>query len=386
MSSGSARAAAGSGRVALVYPGDRAARRNPSPAESRFADLFRAFAEAGIQAEPAPYHDDLCDEVRDQLLGVDVALVWINPIDGGRDRSRLDAMLREVAAAGTFVSTHPDVILALGTKDVLFATRDLGWGSDVHRYASLEAMRRELPARLASGAARVLKQHRGNGGLGVFKVELAAMRDGLAAASEVRAAAATLSPPSGPETLVRVRQAVRGAREEVIRLEELYRRCEVYFAGDGRLIDQAYQERLSEGMVRCYLVQGEVVGFGRQAINALFPSPPGTPPGELIEPGPRYYHPATVPELQSLKRRLETEWVPGAQRLLGLESDRLPILWDCDFLLGPREADGRDTWVLCEINVSSVAPYPESAVPRIVEATQRQLGPGRPAAPFTSLR
>ena len=312
------------------------------------------------------YHDDLCDEVRDQLLAVDAALVWINPIDDGRDRSRLDAMLREVAAAGTFVSTHPDVILALGTKDVLFETRGLGWGSDVHRYASLDALRRELPARLAGGAARVLKQHRGNGGIGVFKVELAAAREG-------RAAVAIPAPRPGPETLVRVRQAIRGAGEELIRLDELYRRCEVYFAGAGRMIDQAYQERLAEGMVRCYLVHGEVVGFGRQAINALFPSPPGTPPGELIEPGPRLYHPATVPELQSLKRKLEAEWVPGAQRLLALESERLPVLWDCDFLLGPRDADGRDTWVLCEINVSSVAPYPGSAVPRIVEATQQQL-------------
>jgi hypothetical protein len=40
---------------------------------------------------------------------------------------------------------------------------------------------------------------------------------------------------------------------------------------------------------------------------------------------------------------------------------RLPILWDCDFLFGAPDATGSDTYVLCEINVSSVAPYPESA-------------------------
>ena len=283
------------------------------------------------------------------------------------DRSRLDAMLREIAVTGIFVSTHPDVILALGTKDVLYETRRLGWGSDVHRYASLDEMRRELPARLADGKARVLKQYRGNGGIGVFKVELAA------AAREQRAAPSIPSERPGPDSLVRVRQAIRGAGEEEIRLDELYRRFAVYFAGDGRMIDQAYQERLAEGMVRCYLVHGEVVGFGHQAINALFPSPPGTPPEQLVQPGPRLYHPATRPEFQALKRNLEEEWVPDVQRLLALESDRLPILWDCDFLLGPRDSDGRDTWVLCEINVSSVAPYPESAVPRIVEATARQL-------------
>jgi len=57
------------------------------------------------------------------------------------------------------------------------------------------------------------------------------------------------------------------------------------------------------------------------------------------------------------------------QRLLEIETQHLPILWDCDFLLGAKKENGEDTYVLCEINVSSVAPYPESAVPYIVEAT-----------------
>jgi hypothetical protein len=37
-------------------------------------------------------------------------------------------------------------------------------------------------------------------------------------------------------------------------------------------------------------------------------------------------------------------------------------LWDCDFLLGPKTASGADTYVLCEINASSVSPFPASAV------------------------
>ena len=35
---------------------------------------------------------------------------------------------------------------------------------------------------------------------------------------------------------------------------EFYHRCEPYFSGSGRMIDQEYQERLPEGTVRCYLV------------------------------------------------------------------------------------------------------------------------------------
>ena len=59
----------------------------------------------------------------------------------------------------------------------------------------------------------------------------------------------------------------------------------------------------------------------------------------------------------------------AVQQLLEIEAESLPILWDCDFLLGPKGDNGEDTYVLCEINVSSVAPYPESAVPYVVDAS-----------------
>ena len=119
-------------RLAILTPGDRAARDRSDPAESRFAKLFEAFAAAGVAAEPAIYNDDFADEVLQQLLQVQGVLVWHNPIEGGRSRDRLDAMLRGVAARGIFVSAHPDTILKMGTKDVLLSVRELPFGSDVH--------------------------------------------------------------------------------------------------------------------------------------------------------------------------------------------------------------------------------------------------------------
>ena len=336
-------------RIALVYPGDREARRRAAPEESRFLPLFQALAELGVHAEPAVYHDDFSAEVRRQLAEVDGALVWMNPVQDGRDRSVLDAMLREVAAAGVFVSAHPDVILKLGTKEVLYRTRDMGWGSDTWLYRSAAQLREELPARLAAGA-RVLKQLRGHSGAGVWKAELAGRS----------------------ETVLRVRHAQRGAVEERVTLEEFCRRCEPYFAGGGGMLDQAYQPRLPEGMVRCYLVHGRVEGFGLQAINALYPAPAGAPPAAAPPPGPRLYHPPTMPEYQPLRQQLEREWVPEMQRLLGIADDALPVLWDCDFLLGPRTASGADTYVLCEINASSVSPFPESAVLPVARAVLAQ--------------
>ena len=347
-------------RLAILSPGDRDKRSNATPENSRFADLFAAFAAKGIQVEPAIYRDDFCAEVREQLMQVDGVLVWVNPIEGERNRSILDSMLRDVAGAGIFVSAHPDIILKLGTKEVLFRTRDLGWGCDTHLYGSMDQMIRELPLRLAAGEARVLKQYRGNGGDGVWKIQLpvdsSTNDDGRSGAA-----------PPRRETIVSVRHAKRGCGEERIALGEFYRRCEPYFSGSGRMIDQEYQERLPEGTIRCYLVHDKVVGFGHQAINALFPAPPGA--AEAPEPGPRLYHPPSMPQFRALKGKLEHEWIPDVQRLLDIERESLPILWDCDFLFGPKGDDGEDTYVLCEINVSSVAPYPESAVPYVVEAS-----------------
>jgi hypothetical protein len=108
--------------------------------------------------------------VRDQLAAVDGVLVWVNPIHEGRNRMKLDALLRDVAARGVWVSAHPDVILKMGTKEVLYQTRTMSWGCDTALYRTAEAIRSELPGRLDTGA-RVIKRNRGNGGQGVWKVE-----------------------------------------------------------------------------------------------------------------------------------------------------------------------------------------------------------------------
>jgi Domain of unknown function (DUF6815) len=358
------------GRVAILYPGNREARQSATPDNNRFSQLFRALANLGVDVSPAVYHDEFCEEVRRQLMQVDAVLVWMNPIEDGHDRSILDSMLRAVAATGVFVSTHPDVILKMGTKEVVYRTRDIGWGCDTHLYCDIEQIRQELPARLAAGQPRVLKQYRGNGGIGVWKVELAMS----ASVDNDRNGGGALPQP---ETLIRVRHAQRGSIEEEIALGEFLTRCEQYFAGHGKMIDQAYQPRLTEGMVRCYLVHDRVAGFGHQAINALYPAPAGAPPDQAPQPGPRLYHPPTMPAFESLKRELEQQWVPAMQRLLDIDTGSLPVLWDADFLLGPKTESGEDTHVLCEINVSSVAPFPESAVPYVAEATIAQTEAAR---------
>src|SRR3954464_11976317 len=135
-------------KIAIVWRGDREARGNATPANNRFHRIFEELAAVGIHAEPAVYDEEFADEVRTQLLPADCVLVWVAPIHQGKTREALDPLLREVAACGPWVSAHPDVILQMGVKEVLYRTRHLGWGADTHRYDSVAAFRAEFASRL----------------------------------------------------------------------------------------------------------------------------------------------------------------------------------------------------------------------------------------------
>ena len=262
-------------------------------------------------------------------------------------------MLSDIANACVFVSSHPEVIRKMGTKEVLYRTRAMSWGCDTRHYSTLDHMRAGLPVCLASGLPRILKQIRGSGGDGIWKVELAAEAD--------HHRAVPLS-----NAVVHVRHAKRGCVEEEMTLEHFFSRCEPYFAAGGGMIDQAYQARLTDGMVRCYLVRDRVVGFGEQLINALYPAPARRPSREAPMPGPRLYYPPTRLDFQTLKNKLERDWIGELCKTLALDRVQLPLIWDADFLYGPKDSAGVDTHVLCEINVSSVYPFPETALAPLV--------------------
>src|SRR5271155_4443481 len=143
------------GRLAVLWRGDREARRSATPQNNRFYRVFEQLAALGIHAEPAVYDEDFADDVREQLMKVAGVLVWVDPLHDGKTRAALDALLRDVAARGPWVSAHPDVILKMGVKEVLHRTKHLGWGTDTHLYRSAEAFRTAFPERLRTAGPRV---------------------------------------------------------------------------------------------------------------------------------------------------------------------------------------------------------------------------------------
>ncbi len=336
-------------RVAILWRGDEDARRTATPYNNRYCRIFEELIALGIDAQPAVYADERAGEVCEQLLACDGVLVWVDPIHEGRTRETLDPMLRDVASRGPWVSAHPDVILKMGVKEVLYRTRHLGWGADTHLYRTAGDLRTALPNGLESGA-RVIKQNRGNGGQGVWKVE-------------------TVGRLLGDASLVSVLHARRGSVPETLRLNEFLARCETYFAAGGCIIDQPFQPRLPDGMIRCYMGADKVVGFGHQLIKALIPPPAEGPDLPAAQPGPRIMHGPDAPAFQTLRAKMETEWTPQMTATLGIDAASLPIIWDADFLYGPRAPTGEDTYVLCEINVSSVFAIPDEAPAAIARLT-----------------
>jgi hypothetical protein len=335
-------------RIGVLWRGDRRAAAPSPPADRGLGPLYDAFSRLPVIIEPVPYSDDAADEVRSQLLALDGVLVWVNPIQDGASRARLDPLLREVSAEGIWVSAHPDVILQMGTKGILYRTRDLGWGSDTSLYRSAGEFARRFPGRLGQLGRLVLKQGRGNGGNGVWRVELPGGKPG----------------PAQPDAGVRVQDArSRDGSSEVLALGSFMQRCEDYFAWSGCLVDQPFQDRLADGMLRCYFCGARVVGFCRQWPKGLLDHDPhqGAPPASVME-GPG------VPAWQALRVKAETQWVPQMISILGIGQHELPVIWDADFLYGPKTAAGEDTYVLCEINVSAVWPFPPIAAPAVAAA------------------
>lgn len=324
-------------KVAIVARGESAA-----AIESRFAAIFERLRAEGLAPEPCLYAEEAEADCRARLLACQAALVWVNPVQDGRRRASLDALLREAAAAGVAVSAHPDVVARMGTKAVLWRTRALGWSGDARWYPRPEALRVEFPMALAGGP-RVLKPNRGNGGIGVWKVEAVGGGQVKVQSAEGEGEVRSLPLPDFLDERLAEFDAVEG------------------------FVDQAFQPRLADGMVRCYMAGGRLAGFGVQKVRALMP--PGTPPA------PRLYSGPDDPRFPRLKGLMEDNWTPALRERLEIAPDDLPAIWDADFLFGPPDAEGRDTFVLCEINASSVFPMPDEAPGAIAATLAERLRP-----------
>ena len=332
-----------------------------------------ALARRRLDVVPVPYTQGREAETATALAGMDGVLVWADPLSDDGDRHRLDQVLRDVAATGVWVSAHPDTVDRMGTKEVLVATREMSWGSDVHAYRSVEQFHAEFPSRLGADGVRVVKASRGNGGRTVWKVRLPG--------------GPSVTAPSPSDTVIVQHARIRDGSSLTMSLARLMDTCAAEFGtwgGAGGLVDQEFIGGVTRGIIRCYLVGGQVVGFARQYPKGAVPDGPlrvviGRGPSAqdvMGLPSPKTMYASVELALAGLRQRLETHWVPGILSMVGLGVGDLPALWDIDLLISDTfEADGvgEPRFVLCEINASSVIPFPPEAPDRVAAHVVAQL-------------
>lgn len=318
--------------------------------EEKYKDLASAFLQEGVNVQSVLYNDEVVDTLYSYLLKFDGVLVWVNPIEQGKDRNKLDALLTQLSSNGCFVSTHPEVILKMGTKDILYRTKDLGWGSETNMYTSFEDFAGRFPESLQRSGIKVLKQYRGNGGNGVYKIIQGASADEV--------------------TII---HAKNSGETKTLSWNDCYTQFKPYFLNNGLLIEQAWHDKLVNGMVRCYVSGNKVAGFGYQEIVALYEIATNGSK-TFLPPSKRYYCTQNCGLFSDLKQIMETNWIHQLQKSQAIENDRMPVIWDADFFINHSNSNTAvGKYTLCEINVSCVSPFPPSAIPFIIEEVSNRI-------------
>ena len=335
--------------IAFMVYGESKSSRN-ALLEEKYRDLAIAFQDKGLDVNSVIYNDTIAEKLYHELQRFDAILVWVNPIEQGKDRKILDKLLTELSTKGCFVSAHPDTILKIGTKEILYKTRDMAFGGDIKIYHSFDDFKKRFLPTSGLPGIRILKQYRGNGGNGVFKIDTGNVE----------------------KNKIRITHAIKSGTEEIMDMDDFLEVFKNYFSNNSIFIDQPWNPNIINGMVRCYLCGPKVAGFGYQEVNALYSSM-GTP-AKVKLPGKRYYFSEDCGLFQDLRVIMENNWVPSIQELLAIKTEMLPVIWDADFFINKINTENtNEKYSLCEINASSVSPFPESAIPFIVDGLVKRL-------------
>lgn len=315
--------------------------------EDKYKLLAEKLLENNFLVDTINYFDSIAEELFSKLKSYNVILAWVNPIEENMLRQTLDNLLIKIANEGVLVSAHPNTILKIGTKDVLYYTKNLSWGSNVYLYKTYYEFTNGIIASLETFGVRVLKQYRGDGGKGVYKISFDRNISGN----------------------FLVTPALKDLPEQSLNQQEFFLQFKSFFEKGNHIIDQEWCDQLRNGMVRCYLTGSKVVGFGYQEIIALYPNNLNDDFAKR-QTSKRYYFTEDCGLFKELKLSMEKEWVPDLKNIFAISEKDMPIIWDADFFI--ENENGQIKYKLCEINASCVSPFPESAItPIILEITRR---------------
>merc|ERR1711871_1468255 len=251
--------------------------------------------------------------------------------------SKFFGMLDELVAKGKKGMSSATAMRKMGAKDALVKIKDLECGlSCTAAYYDMKELTENFPKTMASGDVRVLKQNRGSQGEGIW---VCTLKEG-----EEKKITDGKCPD---DTVICLQEAVDNHKEEKT-IGEFMKFCQKYLDGEnGQLVDQKFLPRIVEGEVRVFMI-------GDKCIELIHKKPAEGGISATMKSGAKYvkYSP-DHPDFELLMSKLRAD-LPKLMKALKLEGQPLPLIWTADFILGPKNADGKDTFFVGEFNCSCV--------------------------------
>jgi glutathione synthase/RimK-type ligase-like ATP-grasp enzyme len=296
--------------------------------------ICNALIAQGWKAYPLFYSDAAHDKIMAKLSKVDGVIPRVNPgTYKGVTNSKLNALQNKLAADfGVKLMSSPDVRVKMGAKDALVKIKDLQCGMpDTYAYYDMASFTSTFPTVMSTGP-RVLKQNRGSQGEGIWICELDSYPGGVLPG----------------DTVLKLTEAVDNHVEH-LPLDEFMAFCEQYIVGEeGQLIDQRFLPRIVEGELRVNMV------FDKPT-QIVHKKPMAGGLSATLASGATYtnYEPDD-PQFKELMDKFVNQDLALIMPALEMSNEPLPLIWTSDFILGPKDASGKDTYVVGEFNCSCV--------------------------------
>jgi len=255
----------------------------------------------------------------------------------GVTQSKLDTFLDKLEDKGVKAMSSATTMKKMGAKDALVKIAALECGlSCTAAYYDMKQLEAGFPKTLATGDVRVLKQNRGSQGEGIWVCKLAE--------GEQKKISNGVCPP---DVMLDLQEAVDNHKETKT-LGEFMKFCQKYLDGEnGQLVDQKFLPRIVEGEIRVLMI-------GDTPIELVHKKPAAGGISATMGSGAKYVkYPPNDKRFEALMSKFKSD-LPKLMDALELKGKPLPLVWTTDFILGPKDEAGNDTYFVGEFNCSCV--------------------------------
>ncbi|HHD77250.1 MAG TPA: hypothetical protein ENK97_00500 [Campylobacteraceae bacterium] len=241
--------------------------------------------------------------------------------------------LNRLSKSGMMIHTHPDVMINLDFKDILYKLKEKPFcDAQTQFYRSFEAFEDLFPVELKRDKRRVLKVNYGSTGEGVYLIQY--KDDGSIISTE-----AVNNVKYYYDDMDDFLAAFEEKFDDDIDEDEL-----VYFKGKSGFVDCRYLPRISEGEIRVLIIKDKPV-------SVVHKKPQDGAFSATLFSGAKYaYDKPDNPKWRDIITLTLNAFEDIKPYLQGKE---FPLLWTMDYILDYDDAQN-DRYILSEINCSCV--------------------------------